>query len=369
MMQKNRPMTEPMPAAALDPVVALRPVATSERPVRLIAGADVQDLPLAGRLVGEARTVARNMFAVAAAAVAIVDGERVEDDHVLAAGQTLEFVKYAGQKGAAWTALTIGHDNIVELVNDRAVWRRAGRQMAATSVRSLFDQVLEGGRDRQNWKLVPPGVRLLIERGSTAAIVIEMPPAPRAVRWITDDSPADCGPEAKMREYRLAFPWTVLIVVLAEGELTQVQQAFYRTTPLATLDDELYFTNLLNVARGYDLESWVCLVNLMSRLGRLDWGRRVRAITEHFWHAAFTRSSEVHEGNSWWSAGAVDERLRNPDTWAAATEADPYFVLAVPWRKAPQRLGETVSRMLDRVAPWRPVESVEQVVTLLQRED
>jgi hypothetical protein len=236
-------------------------------------------------------------------------------------------------------------------------------------VRALFDHVLAGGRDHRSWKLVPPGVRLLIERGSTAALVIEMPPAPRAVRWIADDSPADCGPEATMREYRLAFPWTVLIVVLSGGELTQVQQAFYRTKPLAGLDDELCYTNLLNVARGYDLESWVCLVNLMSRLGGLDWGRRVRAITEHFWHAAFTRSSEVHEGNSWWSAGAVDPRLTSPEAWAAATAADPYFVLGVPWRKAPQRLGATVAAMLDRVAPWRPVESVEQVVTLLQRED
>lgn len=364
MMQKNRQIAEPVEVAPV-----LEPVDAAPSPVRLIAGADVQDLPLAGRRVGEARTVARNMFGIAAAALALVDGQRVEDDHLLGAGQTLEFVKYAGQKGAAGTAVASSHDNIVELVNDRAVWRRGGRQMVATSVRALFDQVLDGGRGRGTWKLVPPGVRLLIERGETTAVVIEMPPAPRAVRWIADDSPADCGPEATTREYRLAFPWTVLVVVLNGGELTQVQQAFYRTAPLAKLEDKLCYTNLLNVARGYDLESWVCLVNLMSRLGNLDWGRRVRAITEHFWHAAFTRSSEVHEGNSWWSAGAVDPRLESPDAWAAATAADPYFVLDVPWRKAPQDLGETVAMMLDRVAPWRPVESVEQVVTLLQRED
>ena len=70
MMQKNRQIAEPVPEV----VPLLAPVDTAPSPVRLIAGADVQDLPLAGRRVGEARTVARNMFGIAPAALALVDG-------------------------------------------------------------------------------------------------------------------------------------------------------------------------------------------------------------------------------------------------------------------------------------------------------
>ena len=114
----------------------------------------------------------------------------------------------------------------------------------------------------------------------------------------------------------------------------------------------------------------MCLVALSNRdLRRLSWPARLKVVTNHFWHAAFNRSAERHEGNSYWeSAGAVDARLASADAWEQATQADPYFALQVPWRRAPRTVGATLEFMLDRVAPWRPVEGVEQLVTLMQLE-
>src|SRR5581483_3577532 len=211
MMQRRR-RTETAEPAEAKPVELGAPAAVPQA-VRVIAGADVQDMAVAGRRVGDVRTVARAIFAINPAAVALVDGRRVDDDHLLAPGQVLEFVKYAGQKGAA------GAEGVViEMQGDSAVWRRSGRQLGTTSVRSLLDRVVDGGRGRDAWRLHPPGVRLMVERGNANAAVIEMPPSPRVVRWITDDSPVDYGPNTRCGERRLAFPYVVLIVVFSDGE-------------------------------------------------------------------------------------------------------------------------------------------------------
>ncbi|HYC24111.1 MAG TPA: hypothetical protein VEI94_15495, partial [Candidatus Bathyarchaeia archaeon] len=215
-------------------------------------------------------------------------------------------------------------------------------------------------------------VRLMVERGGgqTVGLVIEMPPGPRRVSWIADDSPAPYGPGARYEQRRLSFPWVVLVLVLVDGELSGLQQAFFRNAPIGSLDDELYYTNLLNVAAGYGQESWVCLVKLRGELGELGWDERTRAVIDHFWQASNTRSSEEHEGHSFWSKGrAVDRRFASAAAWEAATLADPYFALSVRWRRAPSRLGATLARMLERAAPRRPIERVEQLVTLIQQDE
>jgi hypothetical protein len=302
-------------------------------------------------------------------ALAVVDGRRVAEDHVLTEGQRLEFVKFAGQKGAGARA------SVIELADDCAVWRQNGREMGRTRVDALLDRVADVGRGPQAWRLTPPHVRLMVERGGgrIAGVVVEMPPGPRLVKWIAERSTDDYGPDASYITRELSFPWVVLVLVFGGDELTGFQQAFFRNAPLGSVDDELFFTCLLNCANapGYGgQESWVCLANLTRKLERMTWPDRIRTVTEHFWHAAFNRSSEIHEGNSHWgTAGEIDPRLSSALAREAATREDPYFTLGLPWRPAPRRLGATLAAMLDHVAPWKPVERVEQLVTLMQQAD
>jgi hypothetical protein len=246
--------------------------------------------------------------------------------------------------------------------------------MGMTPVRTLLERVAAAGQGPETWRIVPLHVRLIAERagGEVTGLVIEMPPGPRVVRWIADDSSRDYGPGARYETRRLSFPWVVLIAVFAGGELTGMQQAFFRTAPIASVDDELYFTCLLNCARApayWNQESWVCLANLTRRLGPLSWEERLKAVTDHMFYGAFNRSSEVHEGNSYWgSAGEIDPRLQTVAAWEAATAENAYFALEVPWRRAPQPVGATLARMLDAVAPWHAVEHVDQLVTMMQQE-
>jgi hypothetical protein len=369
MLQKSkRPIQEQAaapPAGLPDPLDAL------DRPpqqVRVIAGADVQEMDLVGRTVGEGRTVALALFGIRPDAEALVDGRNAREDQVLGAGQVLVFVKHAGQKGAADAAARKGENGpVIELSGEKARWGRNGAWLGTAPLADLLRRTAAAAGSRQTVDLYPRHVRLMVERaqGATVGVVVEMPPGPREVKWAADGARGMTG---RAQTRCLSFPWVILLLVFRNGEISNVQQAFYRTRPLASLDDELYYTNLLNVARGYGLESWLCLVNLGLSLRRLSWEERIRAVTEHFWAASFNRSAEAHEGNSYWQGSAeIDPRLATAQAWDTATRSSPYFALEVKWRRSEASLGRTLDRMLDAVSPSRPIERVDQLVTLLQQ--
>jgi hypothetical protein len=355
-----------------EPVVARQP-----RLVRVLAGADVQDMALAGRTVGEARTVAQALFGIAGDAVALIDGRRVAENEILGEDQQLEFVKHAGVKGAILSGSRslspAAPGAVIELAGDRVTWGRHGRQLGAMSMSSLLTRIEMAGQAPQRWRLYPPHVRLMVERraGAVMGVVIEMAAGPRLVRWIADDATDPLGSDGCFEQRYLSFPWVVLLIVFVDGELSGQQQAFYRTAPIASLSDELYYTNLLNVAKGYDQESWVCLANLQRRLAPLTWEQRIHAVTDHFWQSSFTRSSEVHEHNSYWSNSLrrkIDRRFASQESWEAATRDHPYFAIEVQWPRTGLTVGDTLARMLDTIAPYRPIERIEQLVTLMQQE-
>ncbi len=54
---------------------------------------------LAGRTVGQVRSMLSQVLNIDPAAVPMVDGEQVGEEYVLADGDDLEFVKAAGTKG------------------------------------------------------------------------------------------------------------------------------------------------------------------------------------------------------------------------------------------------------------------------------
>jgi hypothetical protein len=358
-----------------DPGIA--PVAAPPGMVRVTAGAEVQDMALAGHTVGQARAIAETLFGIAPGTEALVDAHTVGDAHVLEAGERLEFTKASGRKGAPRRAAPADRAQmtgaVLEMAGGRVTWRRNGTALGETSVGDLLARVATRGQPPASWQLYPPLVRLMVPRGRGArgevtAVVIEMPPGPRRVRWIADASEDPLGAAGAFEERTLGFPWIVLVIVFAHGELTGLQQAFYRRAPIETLDDPLCYTNLLNVADGYDQESWVCLVELRHALGELSWTERIRRVTDHFWHAAFTRSSEVHEGNSHWrDRRGVDPRVADLDSWERATRENPYFALDVPWQPTPRSLGVTLREMLEVAAPWRDIVRVDQLVTLMQQ--
>lgn len=69
--------------------------------VRVLYGVHALEASLAGRMVSDVRQALRQALNISAQAVAVVDGQEVGESFVLLAGQQLEFVRLAGEKGSA----------------------------------------------------------------------------------------------------------------------------------------------------------------------------------------------------------------------------------------------------------------------------
>ena len=200
---------------------------------------------------------------------------------------------------------------------------------------------------------IPDGVRYVRSRGDGMVLVLEEKPKVRTVQWLTEASPADFGKGAIYRPARLAFPFIVIAVAFRGGALTGVQECWYRTRPLETLADELLLPNLYNVSvDSYDQQCWLCLANLKADLSRMTWNQKVAAIHSHLWGGGWNRSSEVHEGKSYWSImQSIDSRVGSVAAWEQASRADPLFPLQVSWKTSGKKVGQAVEAMLNKVAP------------------
>lgn len=216
--------------------------------------------------------------------------------------------------------------------------------------------------------LIPRGVRVWRERDRVLGVVVEVAPHTRTVRWLAEDSKVPFGRGARYASVRIALPFVVLLLVLdREGTPTNYHQLYYRTAPLDA-GRELYLPNLYNVANHYNQKCWVCLASLPGRALSLPLPARIDAIVDHVFTAAFNRSSEEHEGNSYWSsAKAVDPRLETMESWAAATRQNPLFPLEVCWTPAETTVDAELERMMNAVSCTRALESATDLAGLVTR--
>ena len=233
---------------------------------------------------------------------------------------------------------------------------RSGRKTLATVPIGDFVHTVACAAGSGPDILLPRGVRIFRQHGEVLGVVVEVPPGARRVRWITDDSAQPSGRGAKYRELYLAFPFVLVLLVLHRGRLTGQQQLYYRTAPLETPDDPLLLPNMYNVATGYGQKAWLCLQHVKARP---NWppGQTIAAAVDHTFSAAFNRSSDIHEGNSYWEMMRdVDPRVSSVENWAKSTRADRFFPLSVPWRDAQTTVRAELDSMLTQVDARLPQE-------------
>ena len=242
--------------------------------------------------------------------------------------------------------------------------RIAGSKVEVRSGRSKLAEVAVGDFVRAVARasgagtdvVVPRGVRVSRQLGDVLAVAVEVPPGARRVRWIRDDSDEPFGDGAEYRDVLLAFPFVIVLLVLQRGLLTGQQQLYYRTAPLASADDPLLLPNLYNVAKGYGQTCWLCLQHVPQRPGSTP-DQTISTAVDHTFSAAFNRSSDVHEGNSYWEMMRdVDPRVASVEAWEEATRADRCFPLGVAWRPANTCVRAELDAMLGELHASLPPE-------------
>lgn len=96
------PVEETKPKKAEEAVSADKAIEKLDKAagkIKVIHGSSDEDFELVGANVASVRASLVDAFNIPADAQAFVDGEEVNENHVLQKNQTLEFVKAAGVKG------------------------------------------------------------------------------------------------------------------------------------------------------------------------------------------------------------------------------------------------------------------------------
>lgn len=227
------------------------------------------------------------------------------------------------------------------------------------TVREQFASVLLGGwlaaQNTGREEIYPDGVRFLFAEGDTTLVVVEEKPQVRTVFFADDILRAeDVELEKDQPGLQLAFPYTVFLIVFREGYFSELY-AFYRTEPLATLDDRLLRPNLPNV----DDNGFVCL-QFPDRFGKKDTlAERVESVVSYFWQSYFNTHMLEYNYRPY---RLRDRRLDGLRAWEKASKDDALFVFDVNWFATERNLRGLI-RELSRHATDTSVGKLEQIIT------
>ena len=104
MKEKNKKEQTTAPAGGgsiFDAVPGLPP----SQNCNVSSGPYSEDLPVGGSTVGEVRRKFSDRFDIDAQAQSIVNGKPVDENYLLNAGESLMFVRHAGEKGTQWVMI------------------------------------------------------------------------------------------------------------------------------------------------------------------------------------------------------------------------------------------------------------------------
>jgi hypothetical protein len=80
----------------------------------------------------------------------------------------------------------------------------------------------------------------------------------------------------------------------------------------------------------------------------MSWTQQLSALLDHTWNAGFNRSSEHHEGASWYQLSeGIHPELHPVESWEKATAENEAFGVSVDWKEAPLNVGELMDCMLE----------------------
>jgi hypothetical protein len=216
---------------------------------------------------------------------------------------------------------------------------------------------------------LPDNIKWKVTCGAATVCIVELKPQLRRMMWIASDSPQRYGAGATYRERRLATPNIVLKVPFVQDRVVGRAELFFRTEPLRSLNDELYWANLLNVSPNANgCHAWICTQYLSHEKAGVGVTAGLDALVHHLFGGGFNFSSEAHEGASAFSkarADKVDPRVTDVDKWEAASVADPRFVLGVPWKPVGVTVGKLIEAELKFLCKGRSLATASDLASAL----
>jgi hypothetical protein len=201
---------------------------------------------------------------------------------------------------------------------------------------------------------LPDGVKFIEWKPPFLCVVHQLPPLVRQARWIADNSPVPFGPGTKFKTRRLSMPYAVTFAVYCKHgpylSLIGYNELYFRNEPLKSREDTLGYPALLNVSR-IDIKgrsrSWIC-TQYLECPAQAPWTVQLASLLDHTWNGAFNRSSEHHEGASWYGESiGIHKDLHPVSKWEKASKKNDSFSLGIPWKPVQHNVGQLIDAMLS----------------------
>ncbi len=156
---------------------------------------------------------------------------------------------------------------------------------------------------------LPANTRFLVRLGEREAYVLEQPPMRRVIEFHASQRRG-----SEPTQYRLALPYVVFVVGVEAGQITYLAN-FFRTAPIGSIDDQLFYSCLPNTSD----DGVVCLGSV--RVSGRSVGERIDALIGAFWASRFNQ--DLHRHPLPFSGG-----LRS---WASRSRSDPLAALSLQY--------------------------------------
>jgi hypothetical protein len=201
---------------------------------------------------------------------------------------------------------------------------------------------------------LPDGTKFVEWRDPFLLVVHQLPWQVRRLRWIANDSPVEFGEGTTYRKVRLSLPYAITFAVYfcrnGQMYLSDANELYFRNSPLTSKADRIGYPGLLNISRipaGKREKAWIC-TQYLRRTPEMSWTQQLNLLLEHTWNGGFNRSSEHHEGASWYKLCAgIHNELHPVEAWEAATAKNEAFGVSVPWKESPLSVGELMDAIFE----------------------
>lgn len=180
--------------------------------------------------------------------------------------------------------------------------------------------------------------------GNGIVVVHETPPRVHSMKWAAMKRGEAYEYTARTnqlgvaeRRHRIALPYVILMPVIARHEFGAHgygythTMCYFRNEPLTGLDDELFRPHLRNAASGDTGLSFLCQPFDRSGLYASDPCAVIAEVLRRLPSTFTTGFNGDISGNFFDRSPPPDPRLKHPDTWEAASLADPSFITKVNW--------------------------------------
>lgn len=213
------------------------------------------------------------------------------------------------------------------------------------------------GMVKQPMFVPPDGTKWFLHGKKVNVLVHQTPPSMQRLKWVKrDEHDPDEGKGGKFKEVNLALPYvTIMAAIGKQGMVLGSNECFFSNWPIKTLGDRLCYPALLNCSKWQqptgNALSWIC-TQWLSQKNKSDLNSQLRHSVQELFACllgtGFNYSSEMNEGNSWFTA--TQKAKVHPDIvtvakWEKRSKKEPMFVLDVPWLET----GLTVAQIARRV--------------------